>query len=498
MLLNFKYNILYKMNKKSRKKSIAKRAVIYSVITTATIVITVLLVIFTLGFRFDLSLNKVERTGLVQFGSSPSGAISMVNGKAVQLRTPNKEVVNAGTHDFSMERDKYQSWNKTLNIKPGMLRWLNYAILVPSEIETTPMLSFETISALKATPEKKDILVLRDNTVPNFDLVDIRGTEVKSKQIILPAEVYSQADIPEISHRFEMTEWDSGGRYILLKHYYADSSEWIVFDTQNVASSQNLTTHFDIVMSKVKFIDTSGNKFYVLNNTDIRKLDLSNSTISHPIVTKVESFILYDKSNLVYIGETGQNETLRRVVGTYRDGDKSSHQVKSFNIDQQDIKIATTKYFNEDYIAILNSKVLYLYKGNFPTDGNNGINLKTTMTLGLDEIPQEVSFSDSGQYLLMSNGTNFVSYDLEYQSVAKFNINAAADDFNYDWLNSTHIWSSSEGKISIREFDGQNSHEIATASGNYGAIFTSNKKYIYTVANAEDGSLSLQRSLMIL
>ena len=98
----------------------------------------------------------------------------------------------------------------------------------------------------------------------------------------------------------------------------------------------------------------------------------------------------------------------------------------------------------------------------------------------------------------MNNGTNFVSYDLEYQSVAKFNINVAADDFNYDWLNSTHIWSSSEGKISIREFDGQNSHEIATASGNYGAIFTSNKKYIYTVANVEDGSLSLQRSLMIL
>ena len=486
------------MNKNSRKKSLAKRAVIYSVFTTATVVITIFLGLFTLGFRFDMSLNKVERTGLVQFGSSPSGAISRVDGKAVQFRTPNKEVVNAGTHDFSMERDKYHTWNKTLNIKPGMLRWLNYAILVPQEIKTESVQTFETLSAIKVSPEKKDILVLRDNTVPSFDLVDIRGTEVKSKVVDLPAEVYSQAGMADITHRFEMSEWDDGGRYMLLKHYYADSSEWIVFDTQNVLASQNLTTHFDIVMTKVKFVDTSGNKFYVLNNSDIRKLDLAGSTISHPIVARVESFILYDKTNIVYVAQNGEGETLRRVVGTYRDGDKSSHIVKSFNVDQQDIKVATTKYFNEDYIAILGNKVLSLYKGNFPTDGNNGENLKNIMTLGLDEAPQEISFSDSGQYLMMNSGTNFVSYDLEYQSIAKFTVNASAEDFSSNWLNATHLWTNSGNKISIREFDGQNNHEIATGLNGFEAVFTTNKKYIYTINKTEDGLFNLQRSLMIL
>lgn len=486
------------MNKAARKRSIARRAVLYTVITTATIVITTFLGLYTFGFRFDLSLNKVERTGLIQFGSSPSGAVSKVDGNAVQFRTPNKTVVNAGKHTFTMERDKYNTWEKTLNIKPGTLRWLNYAILVPKNIETTPVLSYDSINSIKSTPEKKDILILKDQAIPSFDLIDIRSSEVKVKTLDLPLETYSMPDSVDVPHRFEMVDWDEGGRYMLLKHNFGEASEWIVLDTQNISNSQNLTKHFDLQMASVKFIDTSGNKFYALNNTDIRKLDLSNSTISQPLVTRVESFVLYDKNYIAYIGQDGEAEKVRRVVGTYRDGDKSSHVIKSFSIDQYDIKVAVTKYFNEDYIAVQNEKVLTLLKGNFPTDGNNGQGLKTVMTLSLAMVPSSISFSESGQYIMMQNITDFVTYDLEYQIVAKFNVNVPEDTFDAGWLNSTHLWSYADGKVSIREFDGENSHVITNAVDVGEVIFTNNKKYIYTINKNTDGLYVLQRSLMIL
>lgn len=488
------------MNQAKRKKSIVRRAVLYTVITTATITIALFLGLYTFGFRFDMSLNKVEQTGLVQFGSSPSGAISRVDGNAVQFRTPNKTVVNAGRHDFSMERDKYHDWNKTLTIKPGMLRWLNYAILVPKEIETTPLSTYETMDGFSVSPEKKDLMIQPSESAPSFELVDIRGNEIKTKTLNLAPEVYSQATIEGVIHKFIMMEWDEGGRYMLLKHQFEDSSEWIILDTQNVAASKNLTTHFELPMSSVKFSDTSGNKFYVLNNSEIRKLDLSSSTISRPIVSRVESFVLYDKNHIAYVGQSGDAEVTRRIVGVYRDGDVNSHIVKSFSVDQPDIKVAITKYFNEDYVAILGGNILSLYKGNFPSDGGNGVGLKNAMTLNLDFTPYEMSFGETGQYLMMRRGGSFVSYDLEYQSVAKFAVEVSEDGvFSSGWLNGTHIWINQNGAASIREFDGKNTHEVVQVTENdYPVVLTSSKKYIYSIGRSAENMLALQRSLMIL
>ena len=488
------------MNKDARKKSIIRRAVLYTIITTATVVITILLGLYTFGFRFDMSLNKVEQTGLVQFGSSPSGATAKVNDRAVQLRTPNKATVNAGQHDFSIERKDYLTWNKSVTIKPGMIMWLNYAILVPNKIETESVLQFDSLTALKATPEKKDIMILRNETLANFELIDIRGSEVKSKSIDLPAEVYSEPANPDVSHRFVMTDWDDGGRYLLVRHYFGEANEWLVLDTQDPAASKNLTNHFDLIMSTVKFADTSGNKFYILNNSDVRKLDLSSSTISHPIVTDVESFIMYAKNYLAYVGQSGDGEKARRVVGVYRDGDKTAHIVKSFGIDQRDIKVAVTKYFNEDYLAITNDRVLTLMKGNFPTDATGSSALKNVMTLSLDWLPTEISFGDSGQYLMMRSGNNeFTSYDLEYQDVAKFDLGGVSGStVNTNWLDDTHLWAVVNGQLSIREFDGQNANEIIGGVANFDAVFTTNNKYIYTIAGKSDGTYLLQRSLMIL
>lgn len=485
------------MNKEERKKSIYKRAVLYTVITITTVIITLLLGFYTFGFRLDPSLGKIERTGLVQFGSSPSGAISAVDGKAVQFRTPNKTVVSAGSHNFSMERNNYHPWHKTLNIKAGMLRWLNYAILVPKQMETQAMMDFETVASTLVAPENKEIALLPNEALPSVTILDIRANDIKAKTLDIAPDVYSDSGVEGVDHRFHMVEWDVGGRYLLIKHYFNDRYEWIVVDTQDVLRTKNLSTHFDIPISQIKFIDTGGNKFFVLSGSDIRRLDYNGSTISHPMVTNVSSFITYNKDYLVYIGQEEVDTQVRQVVGTLRDGDKGGTVVKSFTGSNQEIKIAATRYFNEDYIAIYSGKLLQLLKGNFPTEGGLTDNLKAVMSLSIDQPVANMTFGESGQYLMLQHEGSFLSYDLEYQDVHKFNLHASSGAFNYGWLNSTHLWSNSNGVISIHEFDGQNTHRIARASSAFTPVYTNNKKYIYSFKQV-DGKVVLQRSLMIL
>jgi hypothetical protein len=325
----------------------------------------------------------------------------------------------------------------------------------------------------------------------SFSVVDLSGETIKSSKIVLPITSYSESTNLTIQHVFKLKKWDAAGRYVLAEHFYGNNSEWIVIDTQSVAQSKNISALFDIAISDISFSGTSGNVFYALNAGDIRKVNLSDGTISKPLVGNVTSFSVYPDNNVISFIGVSATDSSKRVVGLYRDGDSKPHVIRTVT-SKGDLRVVSAHYFNEDYVAILDGDRMDILHGSYPnTTSEDTTSLKIFVSFNISGVSQ-LSFSPAGQYLLARTGTDFVSYDLEYQKKYKSDISGISSEFDLGWLNDNYIWSNRDGKLSIREFDGVNVHEINSVLIGQDAAITHNSRYLYSFVKT-DSVYNLQR-----
>src|SRR5690606_21741404 len=131
-----------------------------------------------------------------------------------------------------------------------------------------------------------------------------------------------------------------------IKYLYGDQTEWLVVDTQNPTEVVNISQLFNVGFEDLQFASTSGKVLYGLTDDGtIRKVDVSAATLSRAFVTHAESISIYDNTIISYVG-LGPADATRRVAGVYRDGDESSHVLRSITASEVVLKIATGRYFS--------------------------------------------------------------------------------------------------------------------------------------------------------
>lgn len=484
------------MNKKAlEKKKLIKRISIYAFMVTMIAIVTTLVSLFTLGYRFNSVAHQIEKYAMIQFNSTPSGALIYVDGVSLKTRTPDKATLKAGKHTVVMELKGYRVWSKTIDIKAGALEWLNYALLIPEDLSVESVKNYAEVSDSISSPDGRYIIVQPNDTLANLDLIDVSAKDINSKELTIPSSSYSDSLMAETTHKFVIHKWDSGGRYLLVNHIYNEASEWLVVDTQDTNQTKNITKTFDLPISGIEFIGTSGNTFYALSGGDIRKLDLVSGTISRPLVNRVSSFRVYDSKIVSYVGFS--EDQLQTVIGLYRDGDDTSYVIKSIDkVDNSMIKAEIANYYNEYYLAISDGKSVEIMNGSFPVSNSQESSMKQYVYFNFDYDIKELSFSPSGQYVVAKSGEYFASYDLEYKKLSSSTISGDSSDFNCGWLNGNYIWSDRDGKLTIREFDGANLHEINNVVQNQAIAITTNDRYIYSFSQTNEGSYQLQRVLI--
>lgn len=486
--------------KASKKQEIIKRVAVYSVMTTLVLLIVSGLVFVTLGYRFDSDNGRVEQGALLQFSTIPSGATIKVDGSAINPRTPAKYSVREGSHTFVMQRDGYETWQKTLDITAGTLTWLNYARLVPKDRTVTPVAQYPSLRASLATTDGHSMLVQQDGTLPSFQLVNLQSDDIKTSTITIPGSLYSESATAGVTHDFKIDQWDNDGRFALIQHTYGAKSEWLVIDTRDVAATKNITTLLDVDVTSVKFSGTSGAILYALSGSDIRKLDLSAATISRPLVTHVTGFELF-KTNVVTYTGTDPADPAKRVVGLYREGDSSPHVLRTVaSAADVPLRISTSHYFNQDYIAIAEGNKIDIFSGDYPSSNsdNNG-SLEKFGTFNFVSGVDRLSFSPAGDYVFVQTGANFASYDIEHNRIATSSIasdiTAAVGPLR--WLDDNYVWSDYGGNVTVREFDGTNSHTISKAVVGQDVVLSQSGRYLYSIGKTDKG-YQLQRVQMIL
>lgn len=480
----------------TKRQKLIKLTAAYIFMIVAIITITTFVIFFVLNFRFNRDDGQVEQYAFLQFKSVPSGAAIMVDGKLLGSKTPTKTSVPEGSHTVVISKSGYKDWRKTVNAKAGVITWLNYALLVPAKLTLEPVGTYQSVNSTLASPRGRYILLEGDASSPSFELIDISSNKAKAASLVIPASVYSEANYYGVVHNFRIVEWDGGERYVLVEHKYNDKTEWLVLDTQDVESTQNISALFKEPITDADFLGNGGNSIYVLSQTNIYKVELSSKTISGPLISSVTSFEVFDDRNVVsYIGTT----TDGRIAGVYRDGDEQPYVLRSVaSTSQVPLNIAVTRYFNEDYVAISEGKNVNIMSGNYPDSLDDvSVSLRQTAAFSFDKDILHLSFSPEGEYVIVKNSDYYETYDIEYKTIYSSSVRGMGDDYSIEWLDANHLLMVRDGNLKLTDFDSANQYDINSVVFGQCVTITPNGRYLYSIGKTETG-YQLQRVRLIL
>ncbi len=482
--------------KPSKKVLLAQRIAVLVVSVLSVIIIVTGTVLFILGYRLD-GKNGLEQGALVQFDSQPNGASVYIDGELIG-QTSTKRSLIAGQHSFEIQRDQYRQWSRSLVVDAGTLTWLDYARLVPVELQKQTVRSYDAVFDVEAAPDFQTVIVQQSESTPSFEVVDIRSQEVKSSTVRLPEGLITDASTAGIAHRYTMGEWDEAGRYLLVKHTYGAAQEWIVFDTENAAASVNVTRLLSIQFTDLQFASTNGNVLYGLTDGVVRKLDLQNATISRGLVSRVESFSMYETSLFTYVGRDESDETVK-VAGLYRDGDSEPHVLRTVDDAAVALRIDTARFYTTDYIVIAEGTDVTVLGGRYPSASDTETTSLATMQQFTAAGPiDQLTFSPDGDYVLVRSGLTFMSYEVAHDRLNQSQVTTSEPTSqSFTWLDDHHLSAAYDGHLSMRDFDGSNVAVIMPIVNGFDTTLSQNGRYIYGV-NKTDNTYRLERVTMIL
>ncbi|HEU5121366.1 MAG TPA: PEGA domain-containing protein [Candidatus Saccharimonadales bacterium] len=486
----------------SRRKQLIQRVLIYALMSVAVVALVVALLFVVLGYQLNRSDGRIEQGGLVQFDSQPAGANVTIDGVALGAQTAAKSTLNAGNHYFTMSKNGYKNWQKSVYLAPGSVLWLNYARLIPTELKPENIATFATVSSSIASPNAKLIALKEDPATPIIRLVDISRnnlTDIKTKDITIPQEALT---VPEVGKGQALTleAWDPTSRYLLAKHTYNDSTfEWLIIDTEAPERTKNITTILDVTMSKVIFHFGDSNILYVQTDNDVRRVDVNAATISRPLVSNIAEFALYDRSTILYTSLL-DSATKTRSVGYYEDGAEKPFIVRSVSDDGTlPFHIAVGKFFNEPYIAINYGDTLEILHGSLPRSEKDTAKLTRETTISTPGGVQYVKIQNNGRFVVAQKEAELYVYDNELKKQSKITLKGeGAVTVPLKWLDNYMMWSNRGGMLRLYEFDGENQNDIMPVSSQSPVTLGPDETYLYAFTPGEGAMQHLTRVRLIL
>ncbi len=470
--------------KRSRKQQLAIRSFTYGVMSLAVLFGVAFSLAWAMGFRFDLKSGEVSQVSLLQFGTFPTGANVDIDGERLSSRTPTRTNIKTGQITVNMSLSGYRSWSKTVEALPSSVRWLTYARLVPENVETESIKNFNQVSQMVASPDERWLLL---HTTPESRELTLADTNdplkiqfstltIDPMQVATPAEGQTE--------NFTVVEWDKGSRYILLKHVIGETTEFLRLDRRNPSETKNLTRDFNLNISEPHFSGTSGNVFFALTDTDLRKFDYGNNSVSAPLVNGVQNYRSFKNGRLAYVAAETKDEKFTQTVGIYNDGQNQT--IKTYS-EEALTRAELSEYNGSDYLAVARGETVEIYLDPLNSEKKKPIVLSSPD--GVDVF----GFSPTGRFVMATRENKIVSMDVETNENYSFELDEKVNKLS--WIDEYHIVDFSGGSISIVEFDGQNRQRIV--SGHTAAMLSTNYKYMFSISDAADGAV-FQRSKMVI
>ncbi|MBR2795658.1 PEGA domain-containing protein [Candidatus Saccharibacteria bacterium] len=447
------------------------------IISEAIMVIAVILMVTILAFIVSGywvgSDFKIERQGLLQVASVPTGANVEIDGSSSWLqRTNTSKVLSSGEHTIILTKDGYDSWQKTITITEGLLYRLNYPRLFLNNRQSEEVLNTVGVTAASVSQNRELMLLLNGTT--EWTLANLNGDAVEYKKLDV-SKVFSTVSLADdatvglFTGEIVSMDWDKDNSHILFKVVSGTGTEWVLVDVRNVSNSINLTKSFGYDFDTVKIINNSSSALLATQNGNLHKIDLTNKSLSSVLAEKVISFSQYDNEVAFFASETevGDAETDNKpyFIGLLNLSDSRVDKLTTISTPGQ---VAYSRFYDNKYITIFTDDEALLYKKDESSD---------PISFELKFTPDTIKIGHNGEFIALSSGNKIATIDMESLKLSEWQ---AEGNSRFGWLDGFMIYSVTDGELIVYDYDGLNRRVLSSnVSARFPVTITSNKWLYY-------------------
>lgn len=438
------------------------------IMVLAVVATVAVLVLIVSGYWLNSNL-EVERQGMLQIFSTPTGANVTIDGESSWLqRTNTSKILSSGEHSITLTKDGYDSWTKTINISEGLLYRIHYPRLFLNNRTKENITKTDSVTHATVSPEKDTLLLINNTTT--WQTIRLNSDTPSTKSISV-ADYFSDVSLAKdakvglLSNKIIKIDWSQNGNRVLLKTEAKSGIEWVLIDIDNVASSVNLTKEFGVTFSDVRIYDDSANNLLVTQNNNLHKIDLSAKAISAIIVKDI---INYDflGNELVF---SARNESGSYYIGLLKISDPTSQIVQEGNTPSL---VSISQFYDNKYISILDQNLFSIYEKN---------ELTKILDSELTFAPNSIKVGYNGEFIIMSLDEKIATLDMEAMHIKEWLV----DSTNVGWLDNSMIYSVKDGELIVYDFDGLNRRVIAKNVSARFPVFITDNKWLYYLCDEQ-------------
>ena len=445
------------MDLEKRAKRQSLKIIVSEFVMVVTVIITVTVLAFVVSGYWLNADFKVERQGMLQINSVPTGATVAVDGDSPWFqRTNTSKILSSGKHEVVLSKEGYDTWSKTVDIKEGLLYRLNYPHLFLEN--RTKESVYDTTTATFATVSPNRILLLLANNTTSWTLINLDSETIK------PTIVDVSKVFPSTTSLFNdeilSASWDSANEHVLFKLQKEGSVGWVLLDVRDPSKSLDLTREFATSFMDVKIMDHSADNLLAIRDGNLHKIDVGARHISAVLVEGILDYDFYD-SEIIY--------TTEDQVSLLKLGQESPLVIKEI---ENGARVLISKFYDDKYFYIIEGEEITVYQKS---------DFQELMNAEIGFVPQELKIGYEGDFVSMNTGSNFATLDMESMQITKWQ--TCSD--NFGWLNGYMVYAINDGELSVYDFDGLNHRTLSSNVSNHFPVVITSEKWLYYFSDDE-------------
>ena len=455
-------------DKIKRRQSL--KVIISEAIMVLVVIVTVVILAFVVSGYWLNSDFKVERQGMLQVHSVPTGAELAIDGETNWLqRTNTSKVLPSGEHTIKLTKEGYDSWSKTVNISEGLLYRIYYPRLFWQERQPESVLDTADYTFATISPDSESLLLIGSTT--EWSLVDLRSDQLQPKKLNV-SDYFSGVTLADgatvglLPGKILDTDWDQDGNHVLVKLDNGGATDWALIDVRDVKNSLNLTKEFGDNFTKMEILDNSASNLLAVQNGDLRRIDVGGKSVSAVLVEAVNDFDHYD-NEIVFSAKNSDANSY--TVGLFKLGDKDFKKLETVDAPT---KVDISKFYDDTYITSLQGAHVALHKK---------VDYEPVASFDLSFTPTEMEVGIGGAFVTMYDGVKIATLDMEITAIREWQ----ADGSSFDWLDNSMIYSVADGELVVYDFDGYNQRKLARNVSSHFPVTITDNKWLYYFSDGD-------------
>ena len=456
------------MDPERTKRRQSLKVIISEIIMVITVIFTVIVLALLVSGYWLNSDFKVERNGLLQISSIPTGADISIDGESAWMqRTNTSKVLSSGQHTVTLTKDGYDSWSKTINISEGLLYRIHYPRLFPNDRTANSVYDITGTTLATISPDHNSLILINDTTKWNFINLDSDNIEPQTldvSKIFSSVSMAEDATVGLFTGKVIDIDWDYNGTHALFQIQTGDNTEWALLDVKNPKNSINLTREFGSNFTEIQILDNDSNNLLAVQNGNLHKIDASGKSLSAVLIENIINFDHYGNNEIIFSAvNSGTEEDAPYYIGLLKIGDD---KITTLTTTSTPTKVTLSKFYDDKYITTLEDAKVSLYKKE---------DFELLQTFDLSFKPSTMEVGHSGEFITMALDNQIATLDMESMAVIEWQTSSP----NFGWIDNDMIYSITDSELTVYDYDSLNRRTIATNVSSHFPAAIANDKWLY-------------------